>query len=208
MALIYQGRAYEPPAGLTVRSWLEHGLTWRMGTNGVRQRSHGPTPRWFVHHWTGGEGDFRGVHRVLSNRLLSVHLFLGFDGVVFQYADLALACAHAGSPTNDGSIGIETQSVGHGKPHPRFARVRIPDTVHARTAATSQFSPAQVAAARLLRVMVRDVTGLPIVTLPETTVVQLRRRLQHVGDLGHYQISERKRDPGTTHMQMIAGLVK
>lgn len=204
MSLVYQGREYPTPAGLVVHTWHEHGLTWPLGRNGVRRRSHGPVPRKYVHHWTGGVGDARAVHRVLTGRGLSVQLYLGGDGVVWQYVDLAYACAHAGSPTNDESIGIETQSVGHGADHPRFPRTRLPDTVHGRTVSTSQFTRAQQVAARLLRLTIREITGLPIATIPAATVVPLWRRNRHVGDLAHYQISAAKRDPGAGWMAEVA----
>ena len=200
MSLIYRG-ADIPTPGVTVVDWHEHGLTWALGQSGTRKRTDALTQ--IVHHWTGGEGSYKGVHSVLTNRGLSVQLYLAASGTVYQYADLDTVCAHAGSPTNGRSIGIEMQNVGHGAPG-KVQRERLPETVHGREAMTSQFTPAQMAAAIALRKALASI--VPVNVFADSTVVPLWRRNTHVGDLGHYQISGQKRDPGTHFMSEIAML--
>lgn len=200
MALIYRGEELATPPDLRVIDWREHGLTWALGKCGTRKRREKLTQ--FVWHWTGGVGNVRACHRVLTNRGLSVQLFLDGDGTVYQYVDLDTVCSHAGSPTNGRSIGIEQQCVGHG-PGPG---VRLPETVHGLTRQTAQFTIAQQAAARLLRLALAPI--IPIKVLPDTTAIPLERRNRHVGDLAHYQISASKRDPGVHCMQRIAELAK
>lgn len=211
MGLIINGVEYTVP-DVTVVNWRASGMTWKLGESGTRIRSG---MQWWVWHWTGGDPSkvgkigARGCYNTLTKRGLSVQLFLGYDGVVYQYVDLQWACAHAGSPTNERSIGIEMQNCGHGKPNPKVPRARMPETVHGATRPTSQFTSQQLLSAQRLREFVgRAYNSFAPDTLPDTTVVPLARRKAFIGDLAHYQISKDKRDCGTHFMEHVAEWAK
>ena len=215
MALIYRGR--EVQCDSRVIDWRESGLQFKPGSNGVRRRGSVPIQAW-VWHWTAGEGNEKGCFRVLSGRGLSVQFYIRFDGVVFQYCDVDLICAHAGKPFNGLSLGTEMQSVGDGKPNPRFVRVRARETIHGMTAMRSQFYPAQITAAINLRFACaaaatdhrdRLSIGFPRGTdgLIPTRLMPLKDRLAAIEkgdhDFAHYMISRKKRDPGLHFIERL-----
>jgi len=205
MGLIINGVDYPVP-DVKVVNWRESGLTWKLGQSGTRIRQN---LWWWVWHWTGGDPSkidavgARGCYNTLTSRGLSIQLFLGYTGVVYQYVDLAWGCAHAGSPTNDHSIGIEMQNVGHGTPNPKVPRARLPETIHSAVRPTSQFTSQQLIAAQRLREFVGRAYDLGPATLPDADTISLARRNKHRGDLAHYQISDAKRDPGTHFMEHV-----
>lgn len=212
MGLIVDGIEYEVSGlaamKLRVVNWHESKLTWKLGDCGTRLRLK--PPQWWVWHWTAGDPSTkapvgaRGCYNTLTRRGLSIQLFIAYDGTIYQYVDLAWGCAHAGTPTNDASIGVEMQNCGHGRPNPRVPRARLPETVHGVTRPTSQFTAQQFMAAQLLRGFAAGYYHtLPINTLHDTTVVSVRRRKLHSGDLAHYQISDDKRDAGTHFMDHV-----
>ncbi len=203
MALIFQGKVVACAA--KVVDWQTSKLGFAPGSCGARRRTE-PITQW-VWHWTAGEGNASGCHRTLAARGLSVHFFLGVDGVIYQYADPALVvCAHAGKPTNGRSIGIEQQNVGHGRPNPRVPRDRVNETIRGVVRPTSQFTPAQVAAAISLRLAIAKVCATlgPIHVDPRAETLPLAFRNGWRGDLAHYQVSLKKRDPGTRFMEALA----
>lgn len=201
MGLIIAGKEYDVP-GARVVNWHEHGLTWKLGTSGTRERTEKITQR--VHHWTGGEGSEKGVYRTLSARRLSVQLFTRADGVVFQFVDLMTVCAHAGKPSNGRSIGWEKQNVGTGKPNPRVPRERVVEWIHGRKRMVSQFFEAQIKADIAVSKVIGEVLGIPIKVHPDMTVLSVEVLDRWVGDLGHFQITMKKTDPGVNFMRALA----
>lgn len=81
---------------------------------------HGKPANLLVGHWTGGNprtGPTTGQRVVSAMRArkrddgslmdVSVHFVIGWDGLVFQCADLSVATVHVGRAINERSIGVE-----------------------------------------------------------------------------------------------------
>jgi len=93
---------------------------WRDGERGTRGRQ-GRAADTLVGHWTGGhphEGPLAGPKVVRAMRArtrddgspmdVGIHFVVGWDGLVWQTADLAVGTTHAGKVVNARSIGVET----------------------------------------------------------------------------------------------------
>ena len=94
----------------------EPGAWWPRGKRGCRARTQGP-PSMLCGHWTAGpprDGPSAGprVVRAMDARQdvtqVGVHFVIGWDGLVWQTADLAHATVHAGRAIDERSIGVET----------------------------------------------------------------------------------------------------
>lgn len=95
------------------------GAMWRLGERGTRTRDG--LPHLLCGHWTAGptrDGPSAGrsVYRAMRARQrpdgspldVGIHLVIGWDGLVHQLADLAIATVHVGSAgVNRRSIGVE-----------------------------------------------------------------------------------------------------
>jgi hypothetical protein len=100
-----------------VQTWEDdHDMRFTWSGGGARRRVGG-LPNLIVGHWTGGEGQAAQVFRTLLTRKtkdgrgLSVHLFIDYRGVIWQFADLEMQTRHA-SAVNPRSIGVEMQNQG------------------------------------------------------------------------------------------------
>jgi hypothetical protein len=92
---------------------------WRAGDRGTRPRAG--TVDLLVGHWTAGqprtgEDAGRRVYDAMRSRKkpdgspldVGIHFAIGWDGIVHQLADLAIATVHVGSgPVNARSVGVE-----------------------------------------------------------------------------------------------------
>lgn len=215
MALIYKGD--DISHGLVVHDWNEHGM--QFPTRRMRK-----VPTLYVQHWTGGEADEEGLFGTLKDRRLSVHLYIRQDGEIFQFADLANRCAHAGM-VNFRSIGVEIANRGvppKSKSLPRGARPRpatwgkwkrevYEDTIRRRKIKLTEFYPAQIESAlRLAETITAVISSIPKAvpknddgTLLQGTPNWVRRDFNGVA--GHFQLSTNKIDPGTDLLnKMIA----
>jgi hypothetical protein len=99
---------------------------WPEDRADLRRRSKKRDATLLVGHWTGGPirvGDDAaedGV-RIMKKRAredgspaeVSCHFIVGWDGLIWQVADLAFDCVHAGSSASRGSIGAETSWPGY-----------------------------------------------------------------------------------------------
>lgn len=159
-----------------------------------------------VWHWTGGEGGGRQVFNVLQSRGLSVHFTIDQLGVIWQYADADAYCSHA-SGANGFAVGVEISNRANGLgQHAKWIRDVDFDTVHGRKAPHTCFYSAQVASAKALAVALSRAYGLPFNVPIATTVCSKAELSTFRGHLGHYHLSERKRDPGTELMREIASI--
>ncbi len=93
---------------------------WRAPADAADLRVRRNTASLLVGHWTGGNaktgpGTGASVVRSMKARLrddgspmsVSIHFVIGWDGMVWQTADLRDACVHAATSVNLRSIGVE-----------------------------------------------------------------------------------------------------
>lgn len=168
-----------------------------------------------VLHWTAGIGDPAQVARTLAARRLSVHFTVGVGGEVVQQASLDRRCAHAGSPTNDRSIGIEVVSPGLPGPVREKERARgVERTVYAaklrgRRVTLLDYTTAQAVAVETL---VDDLCGeldVPRRVPCDAGGVLLARQLTAAelaafeGVIGHFHCHRSKLDPGTAPLDRL-----
>lgn len=207
MALFFRGENIAH--GLVVRDWTEHGMKFPTR----RMRSD---PTLYVQHWSGGEGGASQLFNVLKKRRLSVQLFIDQEGEIFQFADLADRCAHAGM-VNFRAIGVEIANRGvppKSVQLPRGSRPRTKswgkwkrevyeDTIRRRRIKMTRFYPAQIeSAVRLAETITACIPSIPKAvpkeedgTLLQGTPHWVRKRFRGVA--GHFQLSTNKIDPGT-----------
>lgn len=156
-----------------------------------------------VLHWTGGRGLASQVHRTLVQRNLSVHFCIDPDGGVYQYADAALRCSHAGL-ANAWSIGIEiVNPATPGSTGELVPRALETETIHGLRAKHSAFTGAQVAAALTLTSACCKAYGLPVRSPDHAGVLSLAELAGFRGVLGHLHISQHKRDPGLSILRAV-----
>jgi N-acetyl-anhydromuramyl-L-alanine amidase AmpD len=174
-----------------------------------------------VWHWTGGEGDAAAVARTLVRRGLGIHFVIDRDGRIYQHCDpIMVACAHAGS-SNARSVGVEIVSYGYagGWAWDPLRALRVPlvprrgrdretydATTHSRTVKTAHFYPAQTLAAVGLATALSEALGIPREVASESGVLPpmlLAGDARFRGHLGHYHVSEKKRDPGPALMDAL-----
>jgi N-acetyl-anhydromuramyl-L-alanine amidase AmpD len=168
--------------------------------------------RAFVIHHTGGLGLAKQVHRTLVERHLSVHFCVEPDGTVWQYADAALRCSHAGI-ANAWSVGVEV--VNHAGPRLVGAEHRpvLIEKIHGADRRHTGFTAEQMTAVLALATSVCRAYGLPLEVpmaapghdvvadvLPDPELKAFR------GCLGHLHISAAKTDPGLAILRAIAAL--
>lgn len=219
----------------TVMTWRETGLQFR----GLRKRDD---TRHLVHHWTGGAGPARQVFRTLQSRTgsfgqplrLSAHLCVEPDGTVYQFADLDMRCAHAGTvddwdqdghelSANAWSIGIEAvnpATIALTKPgepikvtltQRNVTRQLVREEIHGVELTATTFTAEQVKAQLDLTRVICGHYGLPVAVPLEAGDVLARvmtepEFLAFRGVLGHYMLTRQKRDPGLALMRAIAAM--
>jgi N-acetyl-anhydromuramyl-L-alanine amidase AmpD len=155
-----------------------------------------------VHH-TGGEGDAAQVHRVLTERGLSVHFYIDHGGVVYQFCDADAYCSHA-SGANGYSVGIEIANRANAQAdHAKWERDLTRETIHGQTSTATRFYPAQIAAAIALCESLSKAYGLPLCVPEDVSGMPLARVMSkgelaaYRGIMGHLHCTTKgKRDPG------------
>lgn len=164
-----------------------------------------------VCHHTGGRRGVEGIFQTLQERGLSVHFVIESDGTIWQLADAALRCAHAGT-ANGYSVGIEIVNHAGPKNLPRDAlREVVREEIHGVERDATTFTVAQVQSALALTHALCRAYGLPH-RVPEeegkliTTVLPKEVRDEYRGVLGHFHVKETKRDPGLVVLRAIQAL--
>ncbi len=185
--MIVRGHPVSVP--FDVRTWHTTGLgfpglSMRSGTSSVGL------------HWTGGEGGPTQVHTVLNARRLSVHFFIDYAGVVYQFCDASARAAHIGTE-NARCIGVEIANRASAKPDPKHPREMYTDTVQGKTFRASYFTFWQVESARALTTALCSAYGLPYASPASSKVLPPADLRAFRGVLGHFHATKRKVDPGT-----------
>lgn len=172
----------------------------------LRQRAE---TRAVVWHHTGGENGAVGVHATLLARELSVHFLIDSLGSIHQYCDTEARCSHAGA-ANGYSIGVEIANRANRVTFARgIRRTLVREEIHGVDATCTTFVPAQLASALALADTLSAAYGLPM-AVPmfgahvHAGVVNASELASFRGHLGHFHVSDRKRDPGLVLMEAIA----
>jgi hypothetical protein len=137
--ILYHGE----PVPLTERVLREDGAWWQSGERGTLVRDQ-PADL-LVGHWTAGNphegpGTAKRVVRAMKARLredglpmaVGVHFVIGWDGMIFQTADLGVGTIHVSRGWNHRSIGVECCSPGTAE---QAARLGVDGKVERRTVA-------------------------------------------------------------------------
>ena len=171
-----------------------------------------------VLHWTAGIGDPAQVARTLAARRLSIHFTIGVGGEVVQQAPLKARCAHAGTPVNGRSIGIEVVSPGlPGPVHDReWARGVRRDTYTAQIKGARRtmldYTPAQATAVADLCKGLTYAFDIPRRVPTDPAGRLITRQLTPAelaafsGVIGHYHCHRSKLDPGTRPLERLLAL--
>lgn len=211
-----------------VKTWEEHGMHFTFAGGGAQKRSGDALPDLIVGHWTGGEGQARQVYSTLLSRKtedergLSVHVFIDYDGVIWQFADLDRRTRHA-SAVNNRSVGVEMQNQGFPrkgklpKSWKPYERGRYRDLLKGKERTMCFFTADQLEAWCALCEGVCDHFGIPKQVPANAELLKqgnfasglvlrdtLPRRANKTfkGVIGHYHCSK-KLDPGTQPLEEL-----
>jgi hypothetical protein len=167
--------------------------------------------RGVVLHHTGGRRGVEGVFQTLQGKGYSVHFVIEADGTIWQLADAALRCAHAGT-ANGFTVGVEVVNHAGPKNLPRDAhREIVREEIHGRERDAATFTVPQVQSSLALTHALCKAFGLPH-RVPEregklvTEVLSKAEMRSFRGVLGHFHIKETKRDPGLVVLRAIQAL--
>jgi len=169
-----------------------------------------------VWHWTGGENEPPRVAETLRKRKLGVEFAIGRDGKVYQFCDPLLVDTADAGILNARSVGVEVVCYGFagGWTWDPIRAMRVPlvplrgrdretylATTHGRSVRTAKFYPPQVAAALGLADALSAALGIERDVPPSSQTTAMPRAAlvgpqRFRGHLGHYHVSEHKRDPG------------
>lgn len=169
-------------------------------------------------HYTASEGRPARVYNTLRTRKnkkgeplnLGIHFTLDSDGTIVQHADLAHVVQHIGR-ANSWTVGIEVVNRAVGVADRPLRREVIEQTIHGRKGKFLKYTPEQEAA---LKTLVKDlctILGLPL-SYPKDAEGRLVAGV--VGDsvaatfrgvMGHFHVSDQKRDPLTYIFDIVCG---
>lgn len=226
MPLVIGGQQVAVPR-LDVMSWLEHGLSWKVGESGVGARQ--VPVELVVVHCTGGERSGGGIHQTLTQRHVSVEFAIDATGGIWQYLDpMRFHAAHAGG-LNRRAVGIEcanamrpTMPNARGRPlskrivqacDPRVGAFpndwtadqqgnRLYYRASRRVDSLGLF-PAQLASLRRLVEVLCDHHPVPLRLADERDYVPVAERASLRGVVGHVQCSLRHGDPSVDALDLF-----
>lgn len=208
-----------PATGMSVpvRRWNDRELPdvpeFKAG-DGYNKMRHRPVDL-FVWHWTGGEQDPIPMAETLRRRKLGVEFSISRDGVVFQFCDpLFVDTADAGI-VNSRSVGCEIVCYGYrsawdlkhafGVPKVGQDRPTYEAVTHNVKMITAKFYAAQVQAAIALADAASS--AMPAITrcVPSagTQMMPPQALQRYQGHLGHFHVTDKKRDPGPWFMDQL-----
>lgn len=181
----------------------EHGLTWGLGSHGVKIRSK--PPKLIVCHISGGEGSASRVYQTLTNRGYSIHFVIERGGVVWQFLDPASRMAAHTGGLNAESIGIEVVNAGwpvlanpYGRPlATRWIHLPKYDGTYLRTREAPALGclPGQLKSLKVLVSLLCTYLEIPFVRADMRPYVPREERATLTGVLGHCQATMSHGDP-------------
>lgn len=166
-----------------------------------------------VWHYTGGEQEPIQMADVLRKRKLGVEFAISRSGTVYQFCDPALVDTADAGIVNSRSVGCEVVNYGYrslidlknafGVPKVGLDREMYDAVTHGRTVKTAKFYPCQIEAVLALALAVS--TALPEIqkTVPAGVPGVLKDLVAFRGHVGHYHITDSKRDPGPQLMDAL-----
>lgn len=155
-------------------------------------------PDLVVWHFTGGEGDAAGVHRVLNERSLGIEFIVDREGVIWQCCDPADVDTFDAGNVNRRSVGIEIVSCGVPVVSGRGSdRGEYSARVHGRDTRFARFYKPQVRAAMALAETLSAALDIPRRVPLRMSELQPHELAEFTGHLGHLHVTGRKIDPGT-----------
>ena len=209
-----------------VRTWHDTGLEFIPGDHErIRERVKGAVDT-LVWHWTAAENDPTRVYDTLRRQGLGCEFAISRDGVVYQFCDPALVDARdCGSWWDRRSVGVEIVNYGMRRPASRPWSWHVPKKgrdrkvletrLRGRKVFVASFYPAQVHAADVLALALRQTFEIPSVVPREPTGAVLDRPLSFTarrawqgGEVGHLMITSRsKPDPGVPFLEHRAFVI-
>lgn len=167
-----------------------------------------------VWHWTGGEQDPIQMAEVLRQRKLGVEFAISRSGTVYQFCDPAQVDTADSGSVNSRSVGCEIVCYGYrsvwdlehafGIPKLGLDREKYPALTHGHEVDTAKFYTCQVQAALALATAVsaalpikRQVPGAAFSVLPPEGIAGFS------GHIGHFHLTDKKRDPGPWFMDQL-----
>lgn len=212
--IIVNGREHDvlarwPAKDPEVRLWTKTGLA-------LSARAKRASTRAIWVHWTGGENDAAGVLGTLKASRTSCNFYVDQTGLIWQYADAAMATAHAGGPNvvlsaNPWACSIEiaNRATDEGD-HKKWPREVIEDELNEQRFKVTRFYDAQTVSVIALVETLCGAFGIPM-DVPRDEHGKLLARTLTIDELrtftgvaGHYHNHLTKRDPGTEILRAIA----
>lgn len=207
----------EVPCKADVVWWGDSGLEVKVGS-GARRRKE--DINFFVLHWTGGEGDAYRVFETLQTGRsvkLGAEFIIDGDGVIFQCCDPLVVDTFDAGRWNPWCAGVEIVNYGFRRsvndiPKRGKHRRRYPARMRGLKRTYAAFTKAQQKSALALCDAVCLGLDLPHCVPREQDGSHADRTLSRLeiesfrGVLGHYHLSDRKSDPGTSIFRVLEGV--
>jgi hypothetical protein len=172
----------------------------------------------FVFHWTGGENDPIPMADVLRKRKLGIEFAISRSGTIYQFCDPALVDTADAGIVNSRSIGCEIVCYGYASwditrrvftvPKLGQDREMYEALTHGKKVKTAKFYDSQMRAARALANAVSEAIPAIRKRVPSVMndVLPADALQSFTGFVGHYHITESKRDPGPWFMEQLFSL--
>jgi N-acetyl-anhydromuramyl-L-alanine amidase AmpD len=189
----------------------DHGMEFKPGEGYNRERRVNITLG--VIHWTGSENSVETMFSVLRKRSLGVEYCIDAYGSLYQFCDMVKVDTADAGAANKISWGVEVVNAGIRRAgefwrEPRYRKAKMGprrgyDTViHGKKIRCWDFYPAQFAAVCALTRLISDV--VPTCSDKVCTVPGVIDWKNFNGTVGHYNLTQRKLDPGTAPMESLA----
>lgn len=175
----------------------------------------------FVTHWDVCLSS-KSCVSVLNKRKIHIHFCIDNDGTIYQLADMAAICFHAGgSSWNRSSIGVEISNAFYPKYQKNYVKagfgerpIKTDSMVHGRKVEDHlDFYPVQIEALKALYKAVNNATGIPMKAPVENGkyvygVSESAEKNSFRGFVSHHHLTERKMDCCNINIDSILSEIK